>query len=181
MGQIESHLPVLPVCAVFSRYEGALDWAREKLASEWGPLALESEPFAFEETEYYTPSMGPNLRKMFLAFQGLIDPARLPEFKRQTNEWEIAYFQEAGHGESRPLNLDPGYLTEAKLVLATTKDRDHRLYLGQGIYGEVTLHFQRRQWQPREWTYADYRRSDYHEFFTRCRDYLRGRERAGSD
>jgi hypothetical protein len=45
--------------------------------------------------------------------------------------------------EPRPLNLDPGYLTEAKLVLATTKDRNHRLYLDRGIFAEVTLCYQR--------------------------------------
>lgn len=178
MGEIEAHPPVLLICAVFSRHEVALAWARETLSTAWGPVALASERFQHEETRYYEPTMGAGLTKMFLVFEELVDPAGLPGLKRQTNAWETAYAQEAGHAEPRPLNLDPGYLTEAKLVLATTKDRDHRLYLGEGIFGEVTLHYQQRQWRPREWTYADYRRSDYHEFFTRCRDYLRGRERA---
>jgi hypothetical protein len=81
--------------------------------------------------------------------------------------------------ESRPLNLDPGYLTEAKLVLASTKDRDHRVYLDRGIYAEVTLHYQRgRGWQPRPWTYPDYRSEPYLQFFTRCRQYLRKHKHA---
>jgi hypothetical protein len=58
------------------------------------------------------------------------------------------------------------------LVLASTKDHAHRLYLGEGIYAEVTLAFRQRQWQPLEWTYPDYRRADYQEFFTACREYL---------
>lgn len=178
MGEIELHPPVLLICAVFSRHAQAFDWARETLESAWGPVARESARFAHEETRYYEASMGPDLKKAFLAFERLVDPAELPGIKQQTNAWEIAYAQQAGHAEPRPLNLDPGYLTEAKLVLATTKDRDHRLYLGEGIFGEVTLHYRQRQWQPREWTYADYRRSDYHEFFDRCRDYLRGRDRS---
>jgi hypothetical protein len=65
-------------------------------------------------------------------------------------------------------------LTEAKLVLATTKDRDHRLYLGRGIFAEVTLYYQRTAgWQTREWTYPDYRSAAYQAFFQQCRDYLR--------
>lgn len=74
---------------------------------------------------------------------------------------------------ARPLNLDPGYLTEAKLVLASTKDHAHRIYLSQGIYAEVTLSFRRGHWRHHDWTYPDYRRADYHAFFTQCRDYFR--------
>ena len=97
----------------------------------------------------------------------------LPEWKLASNQWEIDYQQLGRHPEPRPLNLDPGYLTEAKLVLATTKDRDHRLYLSRGIFAEVTLHFHRGTWEARPWTYPDYQRADYHEFFLRCREYLR--------
>jgi hypothetical protein len=109
-----------------------------------------------------------------------MDPERLAEIKRETNAWEQMYRDAAKATEPRPLNLDPGYLTSAKLVLATTKDRDHRIYLGQGIYAEVTLHYQRgRGWQPRDWTYADYRSAEYHAFFGRCRDYLREQRHDG--
>ena len=86
----------------------------------------------------------------------------------------------AKHGESRPLNLDPGYITLAKLVLASTKDHSHRIYLGQGIYAEITLDLSRGGWQPSEWTYPDYRRADFHQFFVHCRDYLKRRPTARS-
>lgn len=76
------------------------------------------------------------------------------------------------HAESRPLNLDPGYLTPAKLVLASTKDHAHRIYLRDGIFAEVTLVYRKGKWQPLEWTYPDYRRDDYQQFFTRCRERL---------
>ncbi len=70
----------------------------------------------------------------------------------------------------RRVNLDPGYLIASKLVLATTKDFAHRIYLGQGIYGEVTLNYRRGQgWQPHPWTYADYRSPLALEFFALVR------------
>ena len=75
------------------------------------------------------------------------DAGRLAQIKRQTNDWEETYAAEAGLSEPRPLNLDPGYLTLAKLVLASTKDGSHRIYLGEGIYAEVTLFFHRRRWE----------------------------------
>src|SRR4029078_12622455 len=106
--------------------------------------------------------MGTDLRKVFFAFESLVDPAELVACKETSNQWETDYQQLARHPEIRPLNLDPGYLTEAKLVLATTKDRDHRLYLDRGIYAENTLYYQRGAWQSRPWTYPDYQRPDYH-------------------
>ena len=179
MGQINQPVPVMLLLALFSRHEGALDWARQRGIQTWGPLALASEVFAFEETDYYTASMGEGLKKQFFVFEKFIDPARLPEIKHQTNQWELDYKDSQNWPEQRPLNLDPGYLTEAKLVLASTKDHHHRLYLSQGIFAECTLHYQSKKWQSRPWTYPDYQRADFQEFFTRCREYLRERIRSG--
>jgi hypothetical protein len=178
MGEARLHPPVLAILAAFSRHEAALVWAKERAAAEWGPIALESEAFPFEDTSYYEQQMGAELRKFFFAFERFIDPAELVERKLAANRWEEEYRAVCDAPELRPLNLDPGYITEAKLVLATTKDRDHRLYLAQGIYAEVTLHFHRGEWRPREWTYPDYRRSEYHRFFSQCREYYR-QHRAG--
>ena len=169
--------PTLPssallLLAAFSRHEAALEWARDRAIEAFGPVALESPTFEFAETDYYRPTMGPGLRKVFFAFAGLIDPARLVDIKLQTNDWEHDYAARAHHPEQRPLNLDPGYLTLGKLVLASTKDFCHRIYLERGIYAEVTLFYQHGRWEHHRWTFADYRRGDYQRFFSECRDYL---------
>jgi hypothetical protein len=177
MGELRLVEPVLLVAAAFSRHDAALDWARERLALAWGRLALESARFDFRETDYYQPTMGTGIRKCFWAFERLLDPAELAEMKLQTNSLEAEYTALRRHAEPRPLNLDPGYLTSAKLVLASTKDHAHRIYLARGIYGEVTLYYKDRRWQHRDWTFPDYRRQDYQAFFSQCRDYLRGRQK----
>ena len=173
MGDISEPHPVLLIVGAFSRHPAALDWAVERAAAAWGPVSLSSPRFAFTETDYYEPTMGPGLTKCFWAFQRLIDPADLVEIKRQTNAWESEYAGIGEPAEPRPLNLDPGYLTPAKLVLASTKDHAHRLYLSRGIYAEVTLFYKDRRWQHRDWTFPDYRRDDYQQFFSECREYLR--------
>jgi Domain of unknown function (DUF4416) len=160
--------------AAFSRHEAALSWACDKAAAAWGKIAMASPAFAFEETDYYTATMGAGLKKQFFAFDQLIDPAELVDRKLQSNDWESEYAALGRHDEARPLNLDPGYFTLAKLVLASTKDHAHRLYLGRGIYAEITLHFRNRDWQASDWTYPDYRRGDFQEFFSQCREYLKG-------
>jgi hypothetical protein len=166
---------VLPILAAFSRHDAALEWACRRAAEFWGTVALASPKFAFRETDYYTASMGPELIKCFWAFAPLRDPGELSAWKRQAIRWEAEYAALGLHPELRPLNLDPGYITLAKLVLASTKDHAHRIYLGQDIYAEVTLYFKDGRWQPRDWTFPDYRRADYHEFFLAARQLLRGR------
>jgi hypothetical protein len=173
MGDTQSPLPVLPIMATFSRYPDALAWGRERAVERFGPIAMQSEPFEFAETAYYESTMGPGLRKQFWAFERLADPAELAAWKTQTNQWEAEYAALAAHEESRPLNLDPGYITAAKLVLASTKDHAHRIYLTQGIYAEITLFYRHRRWEAHEWTFPDYRRADYQEFFSRCREHFR--------
>jgi hypothetical protein len=173
MGELRAQPPVLLVVAAFSRYDAALDWAQARAVETWGPIALESERFAFRETDYYEATMGPEIKKTFWAFQELIAPERLAEIKLLTNDWEAEYAALGRHDEPRPLNLDPGYLTAAKLVLASTKDHAHRIYLDRGIFAEVTLHFSHGQWRERDWTFPDYRREDYQAFFTKCREFLK--------
>ena len=175
MAAIQPHRPVLLVLAAFSRYAEAIEWGKAAAMKAWGPVALQSDSFDHDETNYYEPTMGAGLKKTFLAFETLVDPAGLVDWKERTNGWEIEYQRQGRHPEARPVNLDPGYLTEAKLILASTKDRDHRIYLNRGIYAENTLFFHRGAWEPRPWTYPDYRRPDYHQFFERCREYLRQR------
>jgi len=179
MGQPANPSPVLLVMAAFSRYDEALAWAHARAAAAWGPIARESQAFSFNATDYYQPSMGPGLNKVFWSFANLIDPGTLAGLKLLTNEWEEEYATIRRYPEPRPLNLDPGYLTLGKFVLASTKDFAHRIYLGQGIFAEVTLYFRQHRWQHHEWTFADYRRADYQAFFSACRDDLHHRLREG--
>lgn len=172
MGQITEPVRVMPMLVAFSRYAEARDWGRQQAEADWGPIELISPPLDFTETVYYEPSMGDRLEVEIVAFSRLMQPEELIARKRQTNAWEAAYAKLGRHAQSRPLNLDPGYLAPGKFVLASTKDHAHRLYLGQGIYGEVTLVYQAGVWLPREWTYPNYRRRDYHDFLSRCRQRL---------
>ena len=190
MGEPTPHSPVLLLLAAFSRHDDALDWARQRAVEAWGPIQRESTRFEFVETNYYDATMGTGLKKVFFAFQQPFDPERLVEIKLMTNRWEEEYAagaRDRAKGDSpifaetkigtvpaRPLNLDPGYLTLGKLVLASTKDFAHRIYLSHGIYAEVTLQYRHRRWEHHQYTFPDYRREDYQRFFSECREQIRG-------
>src|SRR5581483_5317787 len=126
----EPHLPkpVLLVVAVFSRHAAAYGWARERLEQAFGPVGLTSPAYDFTQTRYYEPTMGPGLRKSFLAFHDLVPPDALAGIKQRTNARELDLALAGGYAEPRPLNVDPGVLTLGKFLLATTKDQAHRVY-----------------------------------------------------
>ncbi|MBS0210175.1 MAG: DUF4416 family protein [Planctomycetes bacterium] len=173
MGQPSPHAPVVRLVAVITRHAEALSWAEQTLAAAWGPIALRSPTFDFAQTDYYTSTMGAGLGKTFLAFERLVDPGELVEWKYQTNAWEDEFAALGRHPEPRPLNLDSGYISPAKLVLASTKDHAHRIYLGRGMYAEITLFYKHKAWRDHEYTFPDYRRADYHAFFDTVRRWLR--------
>ncbi len=175
MGELRHHPPVLLLVAAFSRHPQALDWARTRLEAHCGPVALASPAFEFVETNYYQATMGAAIQKLFWIFEQPMPPDELPALKLATNQWEAEYAALGLHPEPRPLNLDPGYMTAAKLVLASTKDHAHRIYISQGFFAEVTLFFKDGRWQHRDWTFPDYRRDDYQQFFLSARQFLRRR------
>lgn len=168
-------LPSLLVIPVFSRYVEALEWAEEQLQAVYGPIGLRSIDFTFDYTDYYEKEMGPSLIKRLLVFDQLVPSDCLAAVKLFTNQLEANLAREQQFAEVRPLNLDPGILQMGKFCLATTKDKDHRIYLRDGIYAEVTLRFQDGEYQPWPWTYADFRDSEVRAFLRQARDYFRPR------
>ncbi len=161
------------IVAIFSRYESVLDWAMQKISDQWGEFGLVSPRFDHNETNYYEAEMGTGLRKQFLVLASRYDPAWLPQSKLQSNAWEEELAASQSTVETRPLNIDPGYLTLTKLVLASAKDRAHRIYLRDGIYAEECLYYLDQRWNSRPWTYPDYQREDFQRFFTAARVFLK--------
>jgi len=160
--------------AVFSADPAAFDWVRKRAEAEWGTLALASAPFAFETfTDYYAKSMGEILPKRLWAFENLVDPDMLPKIKCATNDWEAEFKSLTDCSVERPLNIDPGYVDLGKLILASTKDHAHRIYLTDGIFAETTLIYTQKQWKSLPWTYPDYQSEGYQTFLTQCREVLK--------
>ena len=169
MGLVHRPKPVALILGMLGSITEEFPVVRELLERRFGPVELASDLFPFDATHYYDQELGTPIQKQFLAFSGLIDPGDLAAIKCFTNELEELRARERGTHPHRPVNLDPGYLDAARLVLATTKDRAHRIYLGQGIYAEVTLLYEGGAWRPLPWTYPDYAAPTYHSFLTEAR------------
>jgi len=142
---------------------------------EYGPLEFESENLPWNNTEYYRDEMGDHIIRKFIFLERLMDPGELSLIKVFTNNVENSFAAREAGVSRRRINLDPGYIDQAKVVLATTKDFAHRIYLGGGIYAEVTLRYSNvdRAFIPFDYTYPDYRTDAYRLLFNKARDSLR--------
>jgi hypothetical protein len=140
---------------------------KKELGSVFGPSDMESPVWKWEFTDYYTKEMGAGLKRQFIFFQRLIPPESIAEVKLKTNEIERHYLNEHG---GRRINLDPGYLDLAKIVLVSTKNYSHRIYLHNGIYAEVTLIYKDDTYQPLPYTYPDFRTEEYLQLFKKARE-----------
>jgi hypothetical protein len=144
--------PVKPVVSMLLARKDLGPALVERLAGYLGPPDLVGPWWPFDATAYYAAEMGPSLGRCLVSFLHLADPARLADWKVYTNTLEQAF----SLGERRLANLDPGYVARERLVLATGKNFTHRIYLDQGIYGDLTLIFGRGNWRPLPWSYPDY-------------------------
>jgi hypothetical protein len=162
--------PVKLIMGLIVTPDAPIAAVRRHLEATYGQIDGETALLPFVWTRFYEREMGPTLQRQFWSFEALIAANALAAIKRQTNATEHTF---AGHGGQRRINLDPGYIDLAKLVLATTKDQQHRLYLGQGIYAEVTLRFTGGRFVPWDWTYPDYRTAAYLAFFDAVRQRYR--------
>lgn len=168
MGQIRTPRPVKLFTGMLAGRTDLFEMAQKEMTARFGAIDAASEIVPFDFTDYYTEEMGPNLLRKFIAFERLINPKELAAAKLFTNELEEQISEQLG-SVRRLINLDPGYLSLSKLVLASTKDYSHRIYLGDGIFAEVTLHFSNRTFNPWPWTYPDYKTEGYRRFFESLR------------
>ena len=172
MGAIREFTPVKLFIGILVSDRKLLPEVEQRLAAAYGPIDHRSGIIPFDFTDYYEAEMGDIIDRAFFSFERLIEADQLPEIKRQTNKFEEAAVP-VMPSVKRPVNLDPGYIEQAKVILASTKNFYHRIYLGGGIFAEVTMHFKNNTFQFFPWTYPDYQSRDYQEFFLKMRQIYR--------
>ena len=170
MGIVTTPQPVKAVIGVLTAEPCLLSTVYAELIQRLGPIDFTSELLPFTTTNYYEAEMGPDIHRQFISFERLVDAGTLAEMKLFTNTVEQNFTIKKSAGDARRVNLDAGYLTLAKLVLASTKNHAHRIYLCDGIYAEITLRFYRKTFQPLEWSYPDYRLPTYITIFNKIRE-----------
>ena len=141
--------------------------AMEMLKDAFGEVDYESERFSFskEFSDYYDGELGGEGMRVILSFRKTVDPSRQAEIKIATNEMERVLSVDG----NRKINLDPGFISSGRLMLATTKKIGFRIPLQDGIYTELTLFWAKGGWHKLPWTYRDYQSERVQKFLTKVR------------
>ena len=165
--------PVKLFVVTLHRHSEILQSVTSDLIKMFGPIDWQSEDFPFDVTTYYEKEMGSELLRRFLSFEDLIMPDEIAEIKIRTNELENKYRNE----NKRQVNLDPGYLDTYKVVLASTKFGGQKIYIGKGIYADMTLVMYKSQWEGFAWGFPDFKSRRYDTALSKIRDLYKFRER----
>jgi hypothetical protein len=175
MGLIRKPLPVKLFCGILSSEPAIINESTDLINAVYGPIDFETEVLPWDTTDYYRDEMGTDILRKFLFFKKLIAPDCLAAVKVFTNDIEERLADRTPSGLRRRVNLDPGYVTEAKVVLATTKDFSHRVYIGENIYAEATLRYSNKEksFVSCDHTYFDFRTEQYKTMFNTARTMLR--------
>ena len=153
MSKPKSPQPVKLVVSVITGNKELFESVCEKLVKKFGETDYISETLAFDFTDYYEKELGKDLIRHMISFKELINPDRLPQIKRFTNDLEDRFLKE---GNNRSVNIDPGYIALCHFVLASCKSFTHRPYLCDGVYADLTLVFRKKTFRALEWTFPDY-------------------------
>lgn len=171
MGKAKKPKEVKLIIGMLVKSKKLFNIAEEFFIKEFGHIDYESVIVSFTYTDYYKKEMGGPLKRKFISFKKSISPEKIAKIKLLTNSIEEKF----SVNKKRQINIDPGYISDSKLILVTTKDYFHRIYLNHGIYAEITLRWRRGGFEPFEWTYPDYRSREYIDIFNTIRNnYVQG-------
>lgn len=169
VGSIFKPRPVNLIIGALTSIPELLQRIEEEVEVRFGRIDIRSAVLPFEFTDYYHEEMGNGIQRRFYSLERLIMPDEIAGIKAQTNALEESFAASRLYSVKRPVNIDPGYINESRLILASTKDFSHRIYLRDGIYAEVTLNYRKGRYEVFPWTFPDYRTADYQDFFLKVR------------
>ena len=154
MSELTNPVPVNLIIAVMYTDESLMTEVRDIIQKKYGPVDKTSEIFVFSDiSPYYDPEMGAGIKKVIFSFEKTVARDFLVEVKLDCVNIEKQYSENG----KRNINLDPGLISLENFILATGKNYSHRIYLGKGVFAEVTLMFgKKNEIKELPWTYRDY-------------------------
>lgn len=131
------------------------------LKEKFGEIIIEGKPYDFDFTDYYSEEMGKDLLKRFVVFKKEIDKKELSQIRKVTGEIEDKFRVNV----KRQINLDPGYISDKEVVLASVKKKDFKENIGNGIFAHKIYSFENNKVKIFFHTFPDYKVEENKKFF----------------
>ena len=140
-----------------------------RLEESFGKIVFKGQSFSFNTTDYYQKEFGMGLFRHVIAFNSLMDPGKLMSYKK------IAFHIEKDYSSDnrRLYNFDIGYLDTDKLVLASFKQARNKVYLGEGVYADILLQYEKGRFFPLVNTFGDFLKDQYYKDLLVIREKLK--------
>lgn len=125
---------------------------KQTIEEMFGLIRSQTDGFDFSYTNYYEREMGTGLKKCFFEIEGLCSRDALVDYKLKTTAFEESHSASSG----RRVNVDPMLLSLENLVIASSKNFPHRVYLGRGVFADLAFVRRKKGFEHLLWTYPDY-------------------------
>jgi len=158
----------LIVSIIYNSMDGLSD-ALKLLEKQFGRVQCETIEISYASKDY-TEEMGERLQRRFYSFEKMVERDRLPEIKALCHKIEKQFGDLVRDYAFRTVNIDPGILTPDNVVMASHREFNHRIYLGEGVFGELTLVYSRGRFVRLAWTPAEFCEGEAIDFFLRVRE-----------
>lgn len=165
MSESVEPLPVLRLCSCIAAEDAPLAQLEKALQEGFGAIALKSPPFPFDTSDYYRNELGADLLRHWYCFEALCAAESLPESRTASGRIEEHFMT----GRKRSVNIDPGYLDYGKLVLASTKEAPHKIYMGRGVWAHTCLRYRSGRFIAPDHSFPDFRDGRFDAFMLEAR------------
>ncbi|MBU8933798.1 MAG: DUF4416 family protein [candidate division Zixibacteria bacterium] len=159
----------LVVSIIYSSLDALADSLRV-IERKFSRVECETIEIPCSTQDRYREEMGDNLQRRIFSFEQPVPVDSLPEIKANCHKIEPMFSDCVRDFHFRTVNIDPGILTPDKLVMASHREYNHRLYLGNGVFGQIELIHSQGQFMRLPWTNPDFCHSEAMDLFNRVRE-----------
>ncbi len=158
----------LIVSIIYNSMDALAD-SLSRLEKQFGRVQCETMEIAYTG-EQYAEEMGEQLQRRLYSFSKEVERDKLPDIKTACAKIEKQFGDIVDDYPFRTVNIDPGIMTPENVIMASHREFNHRVYLGSGVFAELTLVFSRGRFVRLPWTNPDFCQGEAIEFFLRVRE-----------
>jgi hypothetical protein len=136
-----------------------------ELKNNYGDVVSKSSEYDFDFTDHYEEEFGNNLKKTIILFNKKINNEGLKNIKLKIKGIETKF----SINNKRKINIDPGYVNDKKVVLASFKKKRFKDDLGNNVFAHKVLELDNGKVKDFFHTFPDFKQEKLQKFLLNLR------------